>query len=312
MWRARRRRSATAGAPSRVAAGVWGAAEVVRIDHRGARVFVHLALGTALPRHAVEVLVARTAVLLRRSHAGAEEVWRRRARGGDLAECQRVLRCGVRFRQPSIRLALQADHLERPLRTANPQAAAALAAGLTRAGSRATTTAGQLAAAVAAALAGGQRPEREPLARALGMSGRTLARRLALEHRGFSGIVDDVRRSEAERLVAAPRSTSARSPAGSASPTSPPSASLPPLVRPQPNSLSRPAHCRVAAALVAAGDARASPGWGAARRTEPTPPHPRPRCARPCGHNGRGYTDTVTNPGRTRRSAARRWLRPTR
>lgn len=188
----------------RFAADVWGAGEVVRIEHRGARVFVHLALATALPRHAVEFLVARTAILLRRSRAGAEEIWLRHARGGDLAEYQRVLRCGVRFRQPSIRLALHADDLEQPLRTANPQAAAALAAGLTRPGTPATTTAGQLAAAVETALARGRRPERETLARALGMSGRTLARRLAREQRGFSAIVDAVRRREAERLIAEP------------------------------------------------------------------------------------------------------------
>ena len=188
----------------RFAAGAWGAGEVVRVEHRGARAFVHFALDARLPRHAVEFLVARTAILLRRSRAGAEEVWFRHGRGGDLAEYERVLRCGVRFRQPAVRLALQAGDLDRPLRTANPEAAAALAAGLGKPPAPATTVAARLAAAVEAALARGQRAEREPLARALGMSGRTLARRLALEQQPCNAVVDDVRRVAAERLIAEP------------------------------------------------------------------------------------------------------------
>lgn len=186
----------------RFAAGAWGDGEVVRVERRGARAFVHFALDPRLPRHVVEFLVARTAILLRRSRAGAEEVWFRHGRDGDLAEYERVLRCGVRFRQPAIRLALQAGDLDRPLRTANPDAAAALAAGLAKPPAPAATVAARLAAAVEAALARGQRAEREPLARALGMSGRTLARRLALEQRQFSAVVDEVRRAAAERLIA--------------------------------------------------------------------------------------------------------------
>lgn len=188
---------------ARFTAEVWGAGEVVRIEEQDARAIVHLRLDS-LPRHAVEFLVARTAILLRRSRAGAGEVWFRHGRGGDQVEYERVLRAAVRFRQPSIRLMLPAADLSRPLRTANPDAAAALAAGLAHPAARPASIAGRLATAVDMALARGERVEREALARALGMSGRTLARRLAEERQRFSDVVDAVRRLAAERLLAQP------------------------------------------------------------------------------------------------------------
>ena len=67
------------------------------------------------------------------------------------------------------------------------------------------TLAARLAAVIADALARGDRPDREALARTLGMSGRTLARRLAAEGEQFSDVVDGVRRRLAERLIADPR-----------------------------------------------------------------------------------------------------------
>jgi AraC-like DNA-binding protein len=92
--------------------------------------------------------------------------------------------------------------LERPLRTANPEAAEALASALARLPARrASSTSARLAVAVEDALARGRRADREVLARALGMSGKTLARRLAAERRLFRDVVDEVRRSLARRLV---------------------------------------------------------------------------------------------------------------
>ena len=44
-------------------------------------------------------------------------------------------------------------------------------------------------------------PTAKPLARSLGMSGKTLARRLATEGRLFRDVVDEVRRVLAERLL---------------------------------------------------------------------------------------------------------------
>jgi AraC-like DNA-binding protein len=93
--------------------------------------------------------------------------------------------------------------LSRPLRTANSQAADALAAGLTQARGRRTASASaRLAAAVNDALAAGRRLDREALARSLGMSGKTLSRRLAEEQQYFRDVVDEVRRTLAQRLVA--------------------------------------------------------------------------------------------------------------
>ncbi|MBY0279468.1 helix-turn-helix transcriptional regulator, partial [Candidatus Binatia bacterium] len=54
---------------------------------------------------------------------------------------------------------------------------------------------------VEAALAAGRRPDREALARALGMSGKTLARRLADERQSFRALVERTRRELAYRLV---------------------------------------------------------------------------------------------------------------
>lgn len=183
---------------------VWGAGEVVQLTRRGAHAELALHVDAALPRHAVEFLVARAAIQLRRSRVPVLEVTLRHARGGPLAEYERVLRSPVRFGQPVVRLLLRGADLARPLRTANPQAAATLAAGLAPAPAPATTLGARLAVAVEEALARGTMPEREALARALGMSGRTLARRLTREQQRFSAIVDAVRRRRAEELVADP------------------------------------------------------------------------------------------------------------
>jgi AraC-like DNA-binding protein len=187
----------------RFAARTWEGREVVRVEQRGARAFVHFELDPGLPRHAVEYLVARTAISLRRSGAGAEEISFRHPPGGATSEYERVLRCAVRFRRPATVVSLRSADLARPLRTANPDAARALAAAL--AGSsepRPASAAVRLAAALEHALAHGERIDREALARSLGMSGKTLARRLATEQRRFRDVVDEVRRALAQRLVA--------------------------------------------------------------------------------------------------------------
>ncbi len=190
----------------RFAADAWGADDVVRVERRDAHATVELRVDPAMPRHAVEFLVARTAILLRRSGAAAVEVSFRHAPGTAPRDYEHALRCPVRFRQPANRLTLHGDDLARPLRTANPEAAAALAAGLTHAPAhRADTATARLAAAIDAALASGRCADRETLARVLGMSGRTLARRLADEEQRFSDVVDAVRRTLAERLIADPR-----------------------------------------------------------------------------------------------------------
>jgi len=179
----------------------WGAG-VVRVEHRGERAFLGFRFAPALSRHAAEYLVARAAMALPRQTASAREAAFAYAAAGPTREYERVLRCRVRFRQRETGIALPADDLARPLRTANPDAAAALAAGLAQTPPPpATTMTARVAAAIEASLAGGRPAEREALARSLGMSGKTLARRLAAEQRHFSEVVEDVRRSLARRLV---------------------------------------------------------------------------------------------------------------
>lgn len=185
----------------RFAGITWGTA-AVRVQRRGAWALVGFHLGPALPRHAVEYVVARTAISLRRSGAGAREVRFEHAASGASQEYERVLRCPVRFRLCETGLVLRAGDLARPLRAANPDAAEALAAVLARPPARrALLASARLAGAVEDALARGARADRETLARALGMSGKTLARRLAAEQRRFRDVVDEVRRPLAQRLV---------------------------------------------------------------------------------------------------------------
>jgi AraC-like DNA-binding protein len=186
----------------RFADHAWGTSAAVRIEQCGAHSFVEFRIGPPLPRHAVEYLVTRTAIGLRRSGAAARVVRFRHAPGGTAREYERALRCEVRFRQPKTGLSLLRADLARPLRTANLQAAEALAAALVRPAARPPSPLStRAAAAIEAALARGQRIDREALARSLGMSGRTLSRRLAAERRLFRHLADDVRRALAERLI---------------------------------------------------------------------------------------------------------------
>lgn len=186
----------------RFAGATWGTGAAVRVEHRGAHVSVVFHLRDVLPRHAVEYLVARTAINLRRSGVRVRDVRFRHRPGGDAAEYARVLRCPARFERPEHALSLAAQELERPLRTASPEAAAALAAVLAQVPTRNLgSILARLAAAIEDALARGERIDRETLARSIGMSGKTLARRLASEQRRFADVLGEVRRALAQRLV---------------------------------------------------------------------------------------------------------------
>jgi AraC-like DNA-binding protein len=184
----------------RYAGVAWNTPDAITIVRDGPVTTVRFGVSPVLSRHVLEYLVARTAMSLRRSGAGAEHVAFTHAAAGTPAEYGRVLRCPVRFRQRDTALVLRTATLARPLRAANPEAAAALAGAITRTRPPATVAA-QLARAVEACVVRGDRPDRETLARTLGMSGRTLARRLVAEQRLFRDVVDDVRRLLAQRLV---------------------------------------------------------------------------------------------------------------
>ena len=188
----------------RFASAVWGQDDVLRIARRGGDVSVVLNAGDEVPRHAVEFVVARLAIGLRQSGTTVREVAFRHAAVAPADEYRRVLGVPVRFRRPATALRLDASALARPLPTANPDAAAALAAGLSspsRPGADTAPAAARVGRAVESALANGTSLDREPIARALGMSGRTLARRLAAQGTRFRDITEASRRRVAMALV---------------------------------------------------------------------------------------------------------------
>lgn len=187
---------------ARFAGEAWGAPGAVSTERCVGLVFVRIRLGSATPRHVVEYLVARTAIALRRSGAHAGSVAFAHAPAGPTREYERVLRCPVRFRQPETGIALRPAELGRRLPTSSPETAEALGEALARAvAGRRTSVSARVAAAVETALVRGAPIDREALARSLGMSGKTLARRLADERRLFRDVVEEVRRVVARRLV---------------------------------------------------------------------------------------------------------------
>lgn len=191
-------------AMERYAEGVWGGGLSLVLEEDGPRTRVRFAMALPLPRHAVEYIVARTVASLRKSGVAARDVAFRHASAGTPVEQRRVLRCAPRFGQDATCVVVDTGQLARPLRMANPLVAAALAATLEGRRADEATLAERLADAVRAVLEDGGRPERETMARTLGMSGRTLARRLQAEQRDFSDVVDQVRRTLAMRLVTEP------------------------------------------------------------------------------------------------------------
>jgi len=189
---------------ARLAATIWDADDAVRIAHRGGDVVLSFHPDDALPRHALEFLVARIAFGLRRHGAAPREIWLKHGAAAPVREYARILGTRVRFRRPSTALLLDATLLERPIPTHNPEAAAVLVAGLGRRSApprQPASTTARLARVVEETFASGERVSREAAARCLGMSGRTLARRLADERSSFRDVVESARRELAHRLV---------------------------------------------------------------------------------------------------------------
>lgn len=194
---------------ARFACTTWGSPSAVRLESRGESAVVAFGLDPTSPRHALEFVVARTAISLRRSGARPTEVRFRREPGTAAddreSEYERVLGCPVRFGASEDAISVRSEDLSRPLRTASPPAAEALRAALANGSvaiSPLLSVVARLSAAVEDALARGASLDREALARTLGMGGKTLSRRLAAEQRSFRDVVDVVRSRMAERLVA--------------------------------------------------------------------------------------------------------------
>lgn len=191
---------------ARIATTLWEREDALRVARRGPDVTIAFRLPDALPRHALEFVVARMALGLRANGALVREVTFRHAPVEPAAEYERVLGITVRFRRPETALRVDAASLARPIPTASPEVAAALAVGLGRSagdGERAATSpvAARVRRAIESALARGTPLDREALARELGMSGRTLARRLEAEGSAFKAVVEATRRRLAQRLV---------------------------------------------------------------------------------------------------------------
>src|SRR5262245_25934078 len=134
------------------------------------------------------VKVVRAAI----GHSKGFAVDLRRRSPGNAAEFTRVLGCPVRFARPMNALVLPSRMLAAPSRFANPlvaQRIEELAISLER-NARRVTVGARASDVVQTMLIGGVRPDREQVARRLGMSGRTLQRALDREGTSFKEIRD--------------------------------------------------------------------------------------------------------------------------
>jgi AraC-like DNA-binding protein len=153
-------------------------------------------------RHGIEYFTALSLFALRDASGGrfrAMELRFPHAPGGPIQEYERVLGCSVRFRRPHIEWVIAEDMLDTPLKEWNPEwapliehiAEAQLAAAVTSALSA------RAAQVLRGALARGEHPSAEEVAHRLGVSTRTLQRRLAEEGRSLRDLRDEALREHA-------------------------------------------------------------------------------------------------------------------
>jgi AraC-like DNA-binding protein len=167
--------------------------------------------GLEKSHHAIEYLLMVSLRSVRRA-VGAQyrllEVHVRHAERGGAAELARAFGCPVRFEQADNRLVYPLDELRAAPRFANPRTAeqiekfaATLAA---RAATPHATLREQVAKQARELLAAGLRAHGVTVARRLGMSARTLQRRLREEEATFRGVRDAVLREVVEALLSNP------------------------------------------------------------------------------------------------------------
>ncbi len=183
--------------------------EQVRIDVKGgeASVRFHWVLAEAhVPRTLVDASFASLLALLRRG-TGTDltplrvELARRPA---DEAAIRRRFGCEVRFQMPFDRFVLPEGALALRLVTFDPEALADLVPGLDAAIARQTGPAtfdDDVRMALMRAMCG-ERPSVHRVARELGMSTRTLQRRLGEGNLTYQSLLDEVRKTAARRLLA--------------------------------------------------------------------------------------------------------------
>lgn len=130
------------------------------------------------------------------------EAWFRHGRPADVAAYERAFGARLRFDSPTDALVFDASVRELPLRTAQPQLAAFLArqAAAALARTRRSPFEERLLEIARAELVAGE-ASLPRVARRLGVSRRTLQRRLEARGQTFESLVDGVRRREAELLL---------------------------------------------------------------------------------------------------------------
>jgi AraC-like DNA-binding protein len=186
-------------------------ADAVAVEPHGGMTLVSLETDAPAEayRHLAEYCIASSCRLLGwlTLQAGrANEIHFRHAAGGAAAEYERVFGCTVRFEQPNNGALLSDDTLAERLVSANQELAAQLDRLAHAELGRYTATAFRdgVALALRAAPLDGTRVRREAVARRLGVSPRTLQRRLASERTSFAKVLDETRRQVALALVADP------------------------------------------------------------------------------------------------------------
>jgi AraC-like DNA-binding protein len=160
--------------------------------------------------HAIEYLLMASLRSARRA-VGAQyrllEVHVRHAERGGGAELARAFGCPVRFEQPDNRLVYPLDELRAASRFANPRIAEQIEKFAATLAARAAPHASlreQVAKQARELLAAGLRAHGATVARRLGISARTLQRRLREEEATFRGVRDAVLREVVEALLSNP------------------------------------------------------------------------------------------------------------
>lgn len=166
----------------------------------------------AWPRHYAEMALGSFMVLSRRwtglAITPVEAAFQHPA-PADTSELSRVFGCPLRFGQPKNRLVLPGTALDAPLLDADPKLRAYLdqrALELLHSLGTGTSLVDRVRRRVGEMLAGGPPPIGRT-ARALGMSVRTLQRRLGEEGHSYADIVDSARRTVALAALRQPRTT---------------------------------------------------------------------------------------------------------
>ncbi|HEU4534664.1 MAG TPA: AraC family transcriptional regulator [Polyangiaceae bacterium] len=158
------------------------------------------------PRHGVESSMASYALMLRRwtaLPAAPRRVDFRHAASADVSIYERFFGCQVKFSQPLDRIVLPAHVLSTPLTTSDPELRAffrAQAEAALEALPPLDDTHARLLRALGEALPQGV-PSLGEAARTLGLSGRTLQRRLAEQGISYHDVLDEARRDAALRAL---------------------------------------------------------------------------------------------------------------